>query len=78
MMLFIIIDHLLKIFSFSSGKIRSYLYNNIDYEIPTIMGAMGSPIILGNNNYYVIGVHLGRLIKFNKSKYGQNLYSIIN
>ena len=42
------------------------------------MGAMGSPIILGNNNYYVIGVHLGGIRRSNIMKNGQNLYSIIN
>ena len=65
-------------FSFSSGKIRSYQYNSILYEIPTIIGALGSPIILGNNNYYVIGVHIGRIARSNIMKKGQNLYSIIN
>jgi len=69
---------LVKNFSFSSGKIISYQYNSILYEIPTIIGALGSPIILGNNNYYVIGVHIGRIARSNIMKKGQNLYSIIN
>ena len=62
-------------FSFSSGKIKSSNEREIFYEIPILYGSLGSPIILGNNNHYLIGIHIG----FNEifhCKAGINLYSL--
>ena len=68
---------LVKDFSFSSGKINEYADKYIYYESQTLEGAMGSPIILRNNNYYLIGIHKGCNSKFTKNKIGLNLYSLL-
>ena len=69
---------LVKDFSFSSGKINEYADIYIYYESQTLEGAMGSPIILrNNNNYYLIGIHKGCNSKFTKNKIGLNLYSLL-
>jgi len=70
------IDNSSPYFSFSSGKIIQY--ESFLYKTPTLMGALGSPIILGNNNHYLIGIHLGKKNN-NKSniKNGVNLYSLL-
>ena len=62
-------------FSFSSGKIKSSNEREIFYEIPILYGSLGSPIILGNNNHYLIGIHFGTKNKFH-FKFGINLYSL--
>ena len=75
------LETLVKNFSFSSGKINEYAGLYIWYESQTLKGAMGSPIILGNNNYYLIGIHEGYRkksnLKFTKNKIGLNLYSLL-
>ena len=48
-------------FSFSSGKIKKYERNIIIYDIPNLIGAIGSPIFLGNNNHSLIGIHVGKI-----------------
>ena len=69
---------LVKDFSFSSGKINEYADIYIYYESQTLEGAMGSPIILrNNNNYYLIGIHKGCNSKLTKNKIGLNLYSLL-
>ena len=62
-------------FSFSSGKIKSSNEREIFYEIPILYGSLGSPIILGNNNHYLIGIHSGYKKNFH-FKVGINLYSL--
>jgi len=70
------IDNSSPYFCFSSGKIINY--EKFLYETPTLMGAMSSPIILGNNNHYLIGIHMGRKMKGRRyEKYGVNLYYLL-
>ena len=68
---------LVKNFSFSSGKIEKYRNGDIFHDIPTLMGAMGSPIILRNNKYYLIGIHLYSMQKHKNIKIGKNFHYIL-
>ena len=68
--------------NFSSGKVNEYGDEYILYESLTLEGALGSPIILGNNNYHLIGIHQGYQRKnywekVTKNKIGINLYSLL-
>ena len=66
-----------KNFSFSNGKIFNSDKNYILHNIPTIIGALGSPIILRCNHYYVIGIHEGCMYNCKYNKRAINLYSIL-
>ena len=68
-------------FCFLKGKIiknNENIKSQIFHNIPTSMGALGSPIILRNNHYYyIIGIHVGHnLIK--RWKFFVNVFSIFN